>query len=431
MPFQRDMETGLMFQSCFPGSELLSGNGQEAWERFPDPGNDSFPLFHINATYVQEYDVRQSNFTINQWPTPSRPQPMDNDDVRGNMASMGMYDSVRYIMKILHCVICIFGLIGNLLTLLILTRKRLKMSCDGTERTVHLSFTALAVSDFLLCVTLLPYGVLKDIQFSYQSLSFKLLYESYGVAVVNMFILTSTWLTVTMATSRYLAICHPFWARHVIGVTGTKASICLVFLLCAIFNIPRMFEAAIETLHCVDGSKLYLKMSGYLTPNSGAHTVYIWIYFTFGISLPLAALAFCNFCLVRALRESAKFRKRYQVPVAQVDSNYRITSILVTIVIMYILLVPPAEILQFIRGRLSTDRHSAPALFLAIEVTNLLQMINFSCNFVMYFVLNIHFRRAMRDMVSACTRMCDRRKEGRRKHRLSRQMSVRTTQTAS
>ena len=153
---------------------------------------------------------------------------------------------------------------------------------------------------------------------------------------------------------------------------------------------------------CSDGRTMYFKIPGYLVYTSDARTIYIWIFFTIGIAFPLAALAFCNICLVKALRESVKIRKRYRVPAAHVDSNHRITSILVTIVVMYIALVSPAEILYFIQDRLSDNKGAASALNLAVEITNLLQMINFSCNFILYFVLNVHFRRALKEMFCVC-----------------------------
>ncbi|KAK2139787.1 hypothetical protein LSH36_1615g00011 [Paralvinella palmiformis] len=391
-----------MFESCFPQSGLLDDSSHDMMKLLMDNATNAFPLFHVNATYVEEYDMTQRNFSIDVLPTPAATGLEANDINGDNTTPRYTYDMARYVLKILHPAICIFGLMGNVLTLLILTRKRLKMSCDGTERTVHTGFTALAVSDLLFCLALLPYGLLGRNQFAYYSPGFQLVYETYSGAAVNMFILTSTWLTVTMATSRYLAICHPFRARHVIGMTGTKRSILLVFAVCALFNIPRMLMTKIGSLRCIDGSRMYFKMPGYLATNGVAHTTYIWTYFTIGILFPLTALAFCNICLVRALHESAKIRRRYRVPAAHVDSNYRITAILVTIVVMYIVLVSPAEILLFVQDRLSSDRTSAPALVLAVEVTNLLQMINFSCNFVLYFILNVHFRRALRDMFDEC-----------------------------
>lgn len=341
-------------------------------------------------------------------------------------------DAVSNFVKIILVpIICVFGILGNVLTLLVLTRKRLKVTCDGTERTVHIGLAALAVSDLLFCISSLPHGFYEKNRYDYPSKSFELMYRTYSHVFINTFILASTWLTVTMATSRYLAICHPFKARHLIGMTGTKVSVALVYIAALLLNIPRLFHNRIATM-CIDGQLVHFF---FRAPSNDPkqQTIYAWIYFTLGIFLPLMALAFCNFCLVRALRESSRIRKRYRVPAAHVDSNYRITSILVTIVIMYILLVSPAEILLFVQDRLppSMSNNRNTPLLITVEVTNVLQNLNFSCNFILYFVLNVHFRQGLRDLLCLCALCpCSPNKRRRRKElRLHRQISLKTTQT--
>ena len=319
----------------------------------------------------------------------------------GALGSHPALQTLRHLIKtVLVPAICILGVIGNALTLLVLTRKRLQSSCDGTERTVHIGLFSLAMSDLLCCICLFPHGFLKENQFNFSSVNFQLVYKTYGEVFINTFILTSTWLTVTMATSRYLAICHPFRARHMIGLTGTRVTILLVFFISILFNIPRFFNYRIESIQCDDGRNIFLSNTWFMNSgNSGLRTAYIWAYFSVGIFLPLVMLAFCNICLVKALRESTKLRRRYRVPAAHVDSNHRITSILVTIVVMYILFVSPAEILLFVRERLhQPEDGDYQELSTAVELTNILQTINFACDFVLYFVLNVHFRQALREM---------------------------------
>jgi len=48
--------------------------------------------------------------------------------------------------------ICVFGIIGNLLNLVVLTRKRLQCSMDRMEKSAHVGLVALAVSDMMYCV---------------------------------------------------------------------------------------------------------------------------------------------------------------------------------------------------------------------------------------------------------------------------------------
>jgi len=48
--------------------------------------------------------------------------------------------------------VCLFGVVGNALNLVVLTRRRLQHSMDGLERSVRLGLVALAVSDAVFCV---------------------------------------------------------------------------------------------------------------------------------------------------------------------------------------------------------------------------------------------------------------------------------------
>ena len=54
--------------------------------------------------------------------------------------------------KALAPAICVFGIIGNLLNLVVLTRKRLQCSMDRMEKSAHVGLVALAVSDMMFCV---------------------------------------------------------------------------------------------------------------------------------------------------------------------------------------------------------------------------------------------------------------------------------------
>lgn len=51
--------------------------------------------------------------------------------------------------------ICAFGIVGNLLNLIVLTRKRLQCSMDRMEKSAHVGLVALAVSDLLFCLVYL------------------------------------------------------------------------------------------------------------------------------------------------------------------------------------------------------------------------------------------------------------------------------------
>ncbi len=87
---------------------------------------------------------------------------------------------------------------------------------------------ALAVSDLLFCLAVVPHAWVDKSKFAFESRGFELYYSAYGDAIVNSFITSSTWLTVAMATSRYLAVVHPLRARDIIGMTFAKVLISFI-----------------------------------------------------------------------------------------------------------------------------------------------------------------------------------------------------------
>jgi len=65
---------------------------------------------------------------------------------------------------------------------------------------------------------------------------------------VNVFQVSSTWLTVNMALGRYFAICRPLHARGYINARGTRLTVVLIFLGAGVFNLPRFWHyRAVET----------------------------------------------------------------------------------------------------------------------------------------------------------------------------------------
>ena len=385
-------------------------------------------LHYFNSNDTNDYDA-ELNVTSVAYDYYDEPAQSDEYET--------LADVIKVLQRIFVPIVCLFGILGNALTLLILTRKKLQKSCDGSERTVHMGLFSLCCSDLLVCICLLPHGLLAYSSFfESRHITFTIVYRVYGSALANTFILTSTWCTVNMAASRYMAIVHPIKTRPLVSPTGTKISYFLVFTICMAFNVPRFFMEKISRIVCPDGSERFYTEPSYFHKNEGARTVFMWVYFVVGIFIPLATLAVCNIGLVKALIKSARLRKQCRVPANHVKSNLRITSILVTIVVMYIALVSPAEILSFVTDRLMRkDGHASEPLTFASELTNILQTINFSCNFLIYFILNVQFRVALKEMFRPCT--CRREPPKNERYRFrpfSRQKSdvskyVETTQT--
>jgi len=138
--------------------------------------------------------------------SPASLQPVSNGTGADDDTATWLRDFIK--AKLVPTV-CVFGIVGNVLTLVVLACEQLR-SGAGAERKINIWLQTLAVSDLLLCVVLLPHGLMTyGGRLVYTSFSFQLLYQAYGSAIINNFMLTSTWLTVAMSFGRYVAVCHP------------------------------------------------------------------------------------------------------------------------------------------------------------------------------------------------------------------------------
>ena len=133
----------------------------------------------------------------------------------------------------------------------------------------------------------------------------------------------------------------------------------------------------------------------------------MWIFF------PLVVLAYCKLSLSRALQASIRMRRQYRVQGQPSESTHRITMTLIIIVIMYILLVTPAETMAFLYDMVVLDSGMMNPYNVAILIVNTVQAMNFAFNFILYCIINVHFRKTVKDLMCLCLRCCVKDKEKR------------------
>jgi len=362
--------------------------------------------------------------------------------VGGGGGAMTSYSIVEmYLYTVVIPLICLIGIVGNSINLIVLTSIVRNKPMDRMERSATVGLLALAVSDLFFCIAVIPLAFVDDVVIS-DWLTFAVVYRVYHPAIISAFITSSTWLTVVMAVSRYLAICHPLKARIIIGMRFAAGSIAVAFLFSILLNIPRFFHSAIACANS-NSSIHYFQVPGLLQHHSAVNQIYYASYLVVGILLPLAVLAYSNFFLIRAVRNSRRMRRQFQHrgrDYADVDAGQRgrgqrsqsdttnvITLTLTVIVIMYAVLVSPAEISNIFTQMIDTylqqqstmqtetvddsavhsdeaDKQQASlhpdSYNIVVAVANTLQTMNFACNFILYCAVNVHFRRIVREMVT-------------------------------
>ena len=304
----------------------------------------------------------------------------------------------RILLTRIVIAICAFGVIGNILTLSLLihrrwrhTRKRAFASESGVAKVDILGLISLSVSDLLFCISVLPHAGAEFDKYTFDEPTFTLYFSLVDNAVINTFIMASTWLTVSMTINRYAHLCHPILGLRYFGVRFMIAAITISALFSFAFNLPRFWLYEIAYADCLDLATgqpfpVYGLGPGPMKANKTAEASYQWLYFFFGISIPLCILAYCNCRIIHAVYNSMAVEQRRN------RERNLITKVLICIVIFYLLLVSPAEIIKFFSSKITIRKEHIQSYNFAVTMLNTFQAVNFSCNFIPYLVLDKKFR---------------------------------------
>lgn len=326
-------------------------------------------------------------------------------DIYGSVSVDNTFVEFKWITdKFVIPSISTIGIVGNVLTIAILTRTQFHKHISKLEKSVHLGLIALALSDFVVCLLNLSNVFIPDVQRSYKvmpiysSRCMWLYRELYQEGIVNTFVMISSWFIVWMAFSRYVVICHPVRGKYFLSATFTKLMIILLITLSIVFNLPKYWKHEVKT---IEGKALYyIDLSQFA--RSWVFMVYRIVYTVLGTFVPIAILIFCNFALIRTLHRSFVLHQRYNVHIPYDDEKrHRITLTLVLIIAMYLITVAPSSVLNFIQDielfslhyRQPQEFHKfASDLNVVLTVFNMLEAINFSFNFLLYCGVNMYFR---------------------------------------
>ena len=316
-------------------------------------------------------------------------------------------DATFVIKRIFTPLFCGFGIIGNILNIIVLTRRRMQSGSDSSsERAAFMGLIALAVSDLCYCTSAFPKAFVEQATI-FRSGDPKLYYNVYETYILNSFSKISTWLTVIMAVSRFVAICHPLHARLFVHAKGTAVAIAMNFLLWFLLELPESWTYVMSEEVCPRETYIFTD-TGPFVSNKKLKVTFQYIWFIIGFVVPVCILAFCNIQLIRALRASARMRQECRVHGGRQQPGNRITPTLVAIVLMFIFLMTPSEIINFMIDVLEIKSEKHEALILVI--TNMMNTINFSVNFVLYCVVNVHFRATLLNLLCC---LCPRSKQNR------------------
>ena len=148
------------------------------------------------------------------------------------------------------------------------------------DMSAYLILLALAISDLICCISLLPEGFKPKRQNYFTHMSFWMLYELYAVYIQNVFSHISTWLILLVSLSRYIVVVYPLTAKRQITLRRTCFTMVLIALFWIVLDLPYCWSYTFNTITCpgvgnVSGTSYFSLDIGYLTSHKVGQSQYV------------------------------------------------------------------------------------------------------------------------------------------------------------
>ena len=320
----------------------------------------------------------------------------------GDDQSMQTAKLVEKICSQMLPIVCIFGILCNILNLLILTERYLKES-------PYSYLTAMATTD--LCALILTF-IFSMFSLKNPTSYYWKFYDAHlYYPLVNICCNSSVWFIVMLTIDRFLFVHNPLWAKAKCDRTGALIKICVILVLISMINIPRFLAFKVWYQVSDIGGFTY-QLSSTDFRHTYAFFIINWFYSIIINFIPLMILVTSNIYIVYAVQ-----RARIQRQIMNIGNNkeatwhreqMRLTITLISIVCLFVVCIMPSAFAdrpvawalygKFVYNTSTELMQSAPYKILQ-AISNLLLICNLSLNYVLYCAFNDKFLRVFKKMV--------------------------------
>ncbi|XP_041372208.1 FMRFamide receptor-like [Gigantopelta aegis] len=298
-----------------------------------------------------------------------------------NQAYSEFYHTARMVTGlILYPCICFPGLIGNFLTVIVMSQRNMRSSTNAFLSALAVSDAVKLINDILYFMVIIFYktdSIMGNRAYGY-------LYP-YAHFIFSLSVCVSSWLTVSVAVERYIMVCHPTKAREMCSRTRAVLTCISVYVLMTLVALPSAFRY--RTHWCWDESLKSTMLEVDLTElwsNEAFVTAYTWAQNLLRSIIPLIVLVGLNACIIGALRKSRASRRN--------NSRHRVTIMMIMVIVVFMVCITPDAIMSTVFG---FGYHEAGHLVKGIrEFTDTLLALNAASNFIIYCLFNKVFRQS-------------------------------------
>ncbi|ELU02344.1 hypothetical protein CAPTEDRAFT_84622, partial [Capitella teleta] len=280
---------------------------------------------------------------------------------------------------ILYPIICVVGLTGNVLTLIVLSQRKMLTS-------TNVFLGALAVADIIKLINDCLYVIVNVLMRTLPIAANRMMGFMYPFShyIFNQSVCVASWLTVSVAIERYVAVCHATRAKVVCTINRARIISVSVFLTMSLVTIPSYLRyTRCLTFDPNFNQTMYSITLSSLGNNQSFMTGYTWIQNLLRCIIPLFVLLVLNACIIHALRKQ-------RVPGKKMSARNRITLMLIVVIVVFIICIFPDAIMStFFRFGYVDENNLIKGIR---EITDTLLSINSAVNFIIYCVCSKGFR---------------------------------------
>ncbi|KAL8578502.1 hypothetical protein ACOMHN_028774 [Nucella lapillus] len=299
--------------------------------------------------------------------------------------------------RVLVPLVVTFGILGNVLSLVVLSRKEMASATSSF-------LTGLAVSDLSLLLLQLPvfFGLSPHVA---ASDGFRLFVRYYTVilyVMTNVFLTCTSWLTVAVTVERFLSLRFMMHPRIVCTIKRAKRAIIAIFFASFLFHFSKFFEYVPNTDLSSPRLLLPTELSLNKTYDSAMHIINIAL----AALLPIVALVIFNSFLIYFLATHRRRMLKHKTGKAGLGLGNGSSGGATSVDMLHVSCVVVAVVLVFVACHslgvfvalniATHGRHKvfSDHLFLAFKSVNgLLVMLNSSVNFLLYCSISRKFRK--------------------------------------
>ncbi|XP_059087497.1 FMRFamide receptor-like [Tigriopus californicus] len=297
---------------------------------------------------------------------------------------------------VLLTAVSIFGLVGNIIAIVVLSRPSMK----GSFSTLLIGLSSFDL--LYLTIAIAIFG-LPAVSPSYsRTIYVYILPVSFGFGHIGR--VGSVFVTTSVTIERYFAIVHPL--KH---FSAKKFLLLISAILAVLYNIPKFYELERKVMN---GTNVTVVSGSALRSNPIYVTYYIfWSKFILIEVIPYFIILVLNSLIIGKIWKSTQFRKRFVNCENEIDPDMtsrqkreaNLGVVLISISILFILcqsvkIIPDMYEVAFCRlgnSELMPKCPATPLMASLIDISHLLLAINSSANFIIYTWRGQKFREVL------------------------------------